>query len=523
MKTSLVATVIMSCALGTASIASAQSGKRWDVPEAAVIQDSTKAIVDVYKTEYEAAKTPQLKQTLAKKLIQDAEKTTDDPAARYALLQVARKIATGIGDVDLAMQAVDATEQAFRVESGALRKDAITTLAPLAKSSFDHFTLTRYAGAVLEEVIRDDQYDVALELTDLAIASAKKASDPDLVKQWLRRQQAVKAKADAHAKVKDAFDTLSAAPTDAPANARAGRFLCFVKNDWARGLPMLALGEDGKVRDLATQDLKGTDKPAEQAALADAWFDLAETFEPLEKSGPYARAADYYQRSIASLSAIAKRRAENRMAEIAAANAPFVKDEWIEVLDFVDLNKKDGQWNREGKWLREGLTLVSDGRGGTYFAIPVAVDGSYEMEVTFAHNGGWEGMNVSLSHPCNGANFQLNSRGETSGLSRIDGRESANQDGKLRVARYPLQKERINKLKITVLRDAANVAVAAEMNNARYFRWNGLASKLTEPEITQSPKKLNGRFVLGGWDTGLRIYSVRVKSKLTPARLVISE
>jgi hypothetical protein len=520
MKPSLVAKLLVCCALGMTSVTSAQSGKRFDVPEEATIQESTKAIVDVYKKEYEAAKTPQLKQSLAKKLIQDAEKTTDDSGAKYALLQVARKIATGIGDVDLAMQAVDATEHAFRVESGELRKDTITTLAPLAKSSFDHYTLTRYVGAVLEQVIRDDQYGVALELTDLALASAKKASDADLVKQWLRRQQTVRTKADAHAKVKDAFEALNAAPTDPAANEQVGRFLCFVKGDWARGLPMLALADAGKLRDVATLDLKGTDKPPEQAALADAWFDLAETLEPEEKNGAQLRAADYYRRAADSLSAIPKRRAENRVTEIAAANSPFVKDEWIEVLDFVDLNKKDGKWNQEGKWVREGLSLVSDGRGGTYFAIPVAVDGSYELEVTFTHNGGWEGMNVSLSHPCNGANFQLNSRGETSGLSRVEDRESANQDGKLRVARYPLQKERVNKLKITVLRDAANVAVAAEMNNARYFRWNGLASKLSEPEVTQSPKKLQGRFVFGGWDSKLSIHSVRLKSKVTPARFV---
>jgi len=71
-------------------------------------------------------------------------------------------------------------------------------------------------------------------------------------------------------------------PTEPAANLAAGRYECFVTGNWARGVPMLALGSDPKLRDVAIMDLRGaTGAPSaeEQAAVGDAWGDLAESYQ----------------------------------------------------------------------------------------------------------------------------------------------------------------------------------------------------------------------------------------------------
>jgi len=45
--------------------------------------------------------------------------------------------------------------------------------------------------------------------------------------------------------------TLPEKPDDPVSNAHLGRFTCFAKDDWERGLPMLAKGSDVGLRGLA--------------------------------------------------------------------------------------------------------------------------------------------------------------------------------------------------------------------------------------------------------------------------------
>ena len=57
----------------------------------------------------------------------------------------------------------------------------------------------------------------ALSLVTLAQASAKKANDADLVKQWTRRQARLAAQAEAFDASQAALQMLETAPTDQPA------------------------------------------------------------------------------------------------------------------------------------------------------------------------------------------------------------------------------------------------------------------------------------------------------------------
>ncbi len=89
---------------------------------------------------------------------------------------------------------------------------------------------------------------------------------------------------------RDALAVLEKNPTHTAANLAAGRYLCFVKGDWGRGLPMLALGSDAELKAVSTLELQGTDSVIEQLTVADAWWALAKTKEGSERNALRIRA-----------------------------------------------------------------------------------------------------------------------------------------------------------------------------------------------------------------------------------------
>jgi len=73
-------------------------------------------------------------------------------------------------------------------------------------------------------------------------------------------------------RAKQANTTLAKKPDDPEANFTAGKYLCLVKGDWDKGLPLLAKGSDAKLKELAQKELAGPKDAAEQAAVGDGWW-----------------------------------------------------------------------------------------------------------------------------------------------------------------------------------------------------------------------------------------------------------
>jgi formylglycine-generating enzyme required for sulfatase activity len=71
----------------------------------------------------------------------------------------------------------------------------------------------------------------------------------------------------------------------------------LVKGDWKRGVPMLALGSDAALKAAAIKDLRGATKAEEQAAIGDAWWDLAETKQGEERDMLRLRAGFWYRQA----------------------------------------------------------------------------------------------------------------------------------------------------------------------------------------------------------------------------------
>src|SRR5688572_5851334 len=178
------------------------------VPPEAEVKAATVLIAEVYKKDYDAAKTPPQKQALAAKMLVDADKTTDDLTSAYALYQVAQKIAAGIGDVETAMQISERVASRFEVDQAEMERKLYVTLAPAVKTPLDHFNLTRYIGRTLPALVKERQFDDVAALLDLALDAARKSKDAELQKYWAWKGAQLKAQASAWTKADAALATL---------------------------------------------------------------------------------------------------------------------------------------------------------------------------------------------------------------------------------------------------------------------------------------------------------------------------
>ena len=169
----------------------------------------------------------------------------------------------------------------------------------------------------MEKSVTNEQFDMAKQLAATATAIARKSKDLAFIKETGVRIRAIaKEMADvqeAQTRVVGAVEILDKTPTDPAANLAVGRYRCFTKNQWNQGLPLLALGSDAALKDLAIAELKEVSDAAEQAKLGDAWWDLAQQEQEMVKQRLQRRAAYWYERALPELAGLAKDKAEKRM------------------------------------------------------------------------------------------------------------------------------------------------------------------------------------------------------------------
>ena len=180
----------------------------------------------------------------------------------------------------------------------------------------------------MNQAISQDNFTLADQLGKLALVEARKAREKELVVQAQGQITDVAVLAKAYDELKAAKVTLEKTPDDPDANLLVGKYLCFAKADWDKGLPMLALGSDVQVKALAKQELQGAASSDEQAKLGDAWWTSAEKQAGIVKKQMQARAGYWYQKALPELSGFMRLKVEKRVAELEKddAKAPVDTD-----------------------------------------------------------------------------------------------------------------------------------------------------------------------------------------------------
>ena len=278
---------------------SQQSPEKRPIPGDAAQKKSLATIREVYKEDYKD------KAALAEKLIQKADETKKDPIDRFVLLQEAKNLAADTGQVDAAFRAVDKLASEYAVFSLGLKAAVFAKAAKTPSLTPEQKTaMAEAALMVMDEALVQDNFDVAKKVGRNAIQLVRRSKEKELFLTLAGKNKEVEAAAKAYANAQEAMAILKEKPDDPDANTTVGKYLCLSKGDFAKGLAMLALGSDAKLKVLAETDKNGATTTEEQVKLGDAWWD----------AGGKKRAGYWYHKAMRGLSGLEKDRVGARLS-----------------------------------------------------------------------------------------------------------------------------------------------------------------------------------------------------------------
>jgi WD40 repeat protein len=287
------------------------AGKK-PVPDAAKQAAAEKVIKDLFQEDY-ARKTTLARLQLATKLLEKAADTKDDPVSTFVLLREARDLATQAGDARTALKAIDELAKDYAVDGRQLKGSVLAKVAEEAKTPVAGKAVVDGYLALVEEAVGADDYEAALGFLSQAEAAARKVNSAPLVSQVQARAQELKAIQRAFSQVQDAAATLRKTPDDPQASLAMGKFLCLLKGDWDKGLPLLAQGSDPAVKALARKEVDAPAGAAEQADVGDGWWDLAEQEQGAVKVQFLRRAYYWYQQAEGGLTGLTQAKVAKRL------------------------------------------------------------------------------------------------------------------------------------------------------------------------------------------------------------------
>jgi hypothetical protein len=293
--------------------------ERIAVPGDEAAREAERLIRDeVFKADFEAADRPSKKVALAQRLIEEAGKSQDNPAAAYVMLRLARDEAVAGGDVETALAAAETLGKRYEVDEGGMKCETLESLArsPAATTSAK-VLVDKMLGAVDGSVDGAD-FAAAERLLALSRTVAAKARDPLLTKLVNARAKRLQGMKQQYAAVAEAQKVLEAAANDPQANETVGKYDCLARGDWDRGLPKLALAADPDLRAQAKADLAAPADGANRLAVADGWWSLAEKHSGPAQEQLRKRAATWYKMTLVDLSGLNRTKVEQRLAEIGA-------------------------------------------------------------------------------------------------------------------------------------------------------------------------------------------------------------
>ena len=223
-------------------------------------------------------------------------------------------------DLKLCFQVVDVISAQYDVDDLAVKVDVVMKVGVRAPSTAATSDNAKAALELIDPLLAADDFQAPSKI--LALVRAAGAQDHSIVAAVQERLPAVQAaQRNCFDRVAPSFEKLKQAPDDPAANLAVGRFLCFSKGEWERGLPMLAKGSDSTLKQLALLDLSHPGKNEDVMRLADGWWEVGSKEPFATRYGIRQRAAASYKTVVESATGLRKALLERRIAEAEAMPA----------------------------------------------------------------------------------------------------------------------------------------------------------------------------------------------------------
>lgn len=276
------------------------------VPNAADVATAGQRLKQLFGKRFEEARDDQAKSALASDLLNQAATLQADPAAAFALQSACINIASSAGNFELAVKAVDQRVGQFDVNSIDENYEFLTKFAATNSNrnpaSIDGVSYLKRAFPVIYATCVNDEYDRSQELVKNAFKFVNEPRTSPLSKALTRLKSQLTNAQRQYNTAKESLASYREDSSDIAAGLTFGRFLCFIKGDWERGLPLLAKSDSRELKLVAEMDLKKPTTNSDKIALGDEWWRLGEAAKTsLYREACRERAAFWYRDTLASL------------------------------------------------------------------------------------------------------------------------------------------------------------------------------------------------------------------------------
>ncbi len=313
------AVVVFMCLCG--GIEHGTAAEKSPVPNDAASKTAQMTVRDLFKNDLASAKTPAQLTELANKMLEAVEGNAESAANDYVLLTTALGLTEKASALGAASSIVERIAGQFSVDE---RELMLQTMKNLSKGPTDkdyHKELAQRALQLAAETQRADRADLTKEYLELVDSIGRRLKSNE----WAKTTSARRAELAEHKKLTEAYaaaeKTLLMKPDDPAANEAAGRYLVAVKQDWERGVKMLARSKDAATNKAAKADDTQLDAvaavtPEQATAIADAWWEAASTQSGAAVKAAFKlRAGQWYALVASDLKGLTKTKAEQRVTE----------------------------------------------------------------------------------------------------------------------------------------------------------------------------------------------------------------
>ncbi|MDB5388414.1 MAG: hypothetical protein JWM11_4060, partial [Planctomycetaceae bacterium] len=274
------------------------------IPNATDQAESRKTIRELFKKEFDLAKTPKGKTALAQTLLSRTNELQNDPASLYVLLTEGAENAAAGGDITLALKAVAEIHEHFATPALELQEKIAKLATPLAKTSDQILPLIEMHQSLIRESLEADDVATAERVSLGAVTLSRKSDFPILKDQLLATSKEVAAFKAAFKTADEARQALKKQPDNRSANLIWGKYVCFMKGDWTTGLPLLIQSQDQILAPLAKRDLTPPAESEANVALGDEWWAIGDKEKDPLRSTIWQHAAESYYRALPGLSGL---------------------------------------------------------------------------------------------------------------------------------------------------------------------------------------------------------------------------
>ena len=327
-----------------------------DIPDAAALAEAKNLVDEIYGDLLDA-KTDDDRAAAARVLIMRAAETDNLPAAKYMMYDAARSLAVEAGDTEAAMDAINGLMNSFKNDSAGFLDMAASSLQSLSRKARND---TQYAAvaqsglAVAEKMIAADLQEDAMDLLTRLKNSALRSRRPELISTYKEMLDDLRAIENEAQRIAGDLEAIELNPDDPALNLSVGKYLALYRENWQKGLQMLAKSSDTALAAAAKADLTGAGTAEAQIMIGNNWWALASEYSKLEERNMTERAKYWYRKALPSATGIERSLLNKRLAPPGQVKwgdlvlEPGIRT-WIE-LDGDTAGTKPGPIAKEAIW-----------------------------------------------------------------------------------------------------------------------------------------------------------------------------